>query len=192
LPHSEIALVGRDPLVSEVTARLETGENVLLVGAEDVGKSAVARLALSRVRRRVELIDPFERIATRHAGAIRRALERDVTHLAAGRSLDRHRMGAVRRIAFWFSVVRVPPLVPSATVTLLSLIIERRGLDPPSDEWFARAARVARGLPGRAIAIAEIAGARAAASGRWMTPEAAWTECCFDRARRVTTLTTPS
>jgi hypothetical protein len=169
----ECGLPGRERLLAEVRRLLRRRQDVLLVGPAGVGKTAVIR-ALARTD--VVVIDPFEDITSHRAAAIRRALTRRTLHLAAARSLDRRRLGAVRRIAFWFTVVPVPPL-PPRWIARLALTRWRAGplgvADCP-DGWVQGVVCLARGRPGLALEIVRSAELASAERGTVPSPAAAF------------------
>jgi hypothetical protein len=175
------ALLGRDRLVAEVNALLHAGQNILLVGPRDVGKSALIHALGARA---VVVIDPFERVSPHLAARIRRAMGRGTVHLAAARTLDRAHLGAVRRIIFWFTVVRVPPL----TEHWMQRLVRREclawdlGPDVATPPWVRTVSRLARGRPGLALAMVRVAAAMYATRGALPSPAVACIEANIERA----------
>ncbi len=165
-------LVGRDRLVARVAARLARGESVLLVGPAGIGKSAVVA-ALARPG--LVVVDPFEGIATRLAGRLRRALDRGAPVLGAGRSAKREALGHAGRIAWRLAVVRVPPLPAPAMRAVIRQALDAAtgGRAAPPARWLTEAARVARGRPGHGVALAQAAAAGWRRDGRWPAPRVA-------------------
>ena len=167
-----MALVGRERLVARVAARLERGESVLLVGPAGIGKSA---LAAALARPGVVVVDPFERISTRRAGRLRRALDRGAPVLGAGRSPRLDALGRAGRIAWRLAVVRVPPLPAPAMREVIRRALDAgtEGRAAPPARWLAEAARAARGRPGHGVALAGAAAAAWRRDGRWPAPRVA-------------------
>lgn len=170
-------LMARDDLLAEVTALLERGHNVLLFGPADIGKSAVISALRPLIHESVVVIDPFEHVSPHLAAEIRRAMDlRATQHLVATRSLDRAKLGAVRRIAWRFTNVRVPPLPHRATQLLVRQAFVAAGIDAdivPS-AWVRLTTDLARGLPGRAFAVADAAARAYVQTGTLPSPQAAY------------------
>ena len=184
-PAPERELLGRDDLLERVAGLLGEGKNVALIGPHDIGKSAViGALAVPDV----VVVDPFERVHSHLAARIRRAIYRRTLHLIAVRSLDRRQLGAVRRIMFWFTEVRVPPL----TAYWMRRLIRREWVrtELPAEllapAWTRGALRLARGRPGMAVAIVQTAAAIHRTRGTIPSPDAAYIEA---RIRKVQLLT---
>jgi hypothetical protein len=152
-------LVGRASLIREVDALLRRGQSVLLVGPDGIGKTAVIG-ALERPE--VVTVDPLAHVSSQRAAALRRAMDRGLVLLAAARTLDRGELGCVGRVLWRFRVVRVRPLAASSVARLVRLALGRHGeagLPMPRD-WIAHAVDAASGMPGRALAIVDVACAR--------------------------------
>ena len=154
-------LLGRDDLLEHIRDLLSHGHNVLLFGPADVGKSAIIRdLGADGVTARVSIIDPFSRITPRQAAEVRRAMDlRGAQYLAATRSLDRRELGAVRRIVWRFTNLRVPPLPDRLIRRLMvdpsaDLGVDRREIP---DAWAKTAAPLASGCPGVALSMVRAA-----------------------------------
>jgi hypothetical protein len=183
------AILGRTGLLRSIEALLRQQRSVLLVGPRDVGKTAIiGALDTSHVL----IVDPFERITSHHAWRIRRAMDHGAVCIAAARTLDRARLGHVRRIAFRFTTVRVPPL-PNALIRRLlqrELASARVSRDLISSEWIKRAAGIARGRPGIAVGIAREAARALARSGRFLIPAVAFVEASVGEMSETTRPTT--
>ena len=172
---------GRSALLVEVRDYLARGHNVLLLGPRDVGKTAIIRaLDLDPAT----VLDPFMGVSPRLAGAIRLAMDRGGQWVAASRTANRAEMGAVRRLAFRFSTVRVPPLSAHWIRRVLADAYAQFGLDADAvtAAWTADAVRLSRGLPGLAIAIVESAAEERRRVGHLPLPQAAYV---LTRMRRV-------
>jgi len=168
-------LLGRDELLERIARLLRSGSNVALVGPADIGKSAlIAALEAPGVI----VVDPFEHIHSRLAARIRRAIYRRTVHLIAVRSLDRRELGAVRRIMFWFTEVRVPPL----TAYWMRLLIRREWAraqlpeDLLAPAWTRGILRLARGRPGMAVALVAAAAELRRARGTLPSPHVTYIE----------------
>ena len=162
-------LLGRVDLLEHIRALLSHGHNVLLFGPADVGKSAIIReLEAAGVTARISIIDPFSRVTPRRAAEIRRAMDlHGAQFVAASRSLDRRELGAVRRIVWRFTNVRVTPLPDRLIRRLMLGGTADLGVDggiPAA--WAKTAAPLARGCPGVALAIVRAAMELASASGK--------------------------
>jgi hypothetical protein len=150
-------LLGRERVIREVTSLLRSGRSVLLFGPESIGKTAV----INAVRHDgLAIVDPLEHVSAQRAYRIRRALDRGVLHLAAARIPQGRGLGAVGRILWRFSTVRVRELPAS----LIRRIVMRE-LDAVAQSvdrrWANEVAALAEGRPGFAIEM----GRRAA---EWM------------------------
>jgi hypothetical protein len=162
-------VIGRDELLRDVRAHLAHGRSVLLVGPPGVGKTAIVdRAATSDLL----VIDPFEHVGSVAAARIRRAMDCGHIVLAAARTRDRHAIGAVGRILWRLTMVRVRPLTAHETCLIVEARVrEARLVDhPPTDAWLHEAAIEAGGLPGHAHQLADAAIARYQRTGRWCAP----------------------
>jgi hypothetical protein len=174
-------LVAREALLQEISTLLQRGQNVMLFGPAGVGKTALVHALRAPD---VVILDPFEHVSPHLAAHIRRAIERGVVHLAATRSLDRKHLGAVRRIAFWFTTVRVPPL-PARWIRHL-VRCECLALSVPADaitsRWITAAVRLARGRAGMGLAIARAAARIREERGSLPSPAVAYIEASIRQA----------
>lgn len=180
--HAE--LLGRAQLLTQVSELLAQGQSVLLCGPEDIGKTALIQALMAGRADGPIVVDPLAHLHSHDAARIRRALERGACHLAATRSLDRAYLGAVRRIAFWFTVVRVPPLTRTVMDHLIDAQCATDGLTPElaTPRWRHTVHRLADGRPGRAVAIIRTAAALRGSHGTLPSPEVAYIEVCVRRA----------
>lgn len=163
------SLVGRRDVVRRVRDLLARDQSVLLAGPAGVGKSAIIG-ALEWPASLV--VDPFERVSRQKAAAIRRGMDRGCVYLAAARSLDRAAAGCVGRIAWRMTTVRVPPLPARAVRTLILRAVVASGVTRSAVEeaWLTAAVRAARGIPGRALGLAESTAAHWRQTGRLLSP----------------------
>jgi hypothetical protein len=184
-PAPERELLGRDDLLEQVAGLLREGKNVALVGPRDIGKTAlIGALTVPEV----VVVDPFEQVHSHLAARIRRAIYRRTVHLIAVRSLERGQLGAVRRIMFWFTEVRVPPLTPYWMRQVIRHEWARAGLAPEllAPVWSRGVMRLARGRPGLAVAMVRVAAAARRAKGTIPSPDAACIEARIGQARLLT------
>ena len=152
-------LVGREKVVDEAEAYLSARRSVLLIGPAGSGKTAV----IGQIQREgVLVVDPFARITTPRAAALRRALDRGAVVVGAARSLDRKEAGHVGRIAWRFDRVYLRPLPPHDIRRIVRATLDGAGAADlaPGRHWMSEAIDVAAGLPGRAVALASAAAAR--------------------------------
>jgi hypothetical protein len=167
-------------VLAEVRGYLARDYNVLLLGPRDVGKTAVIRaLRLDGIM----VLDPFMGVTPRLAGSIRRAMDRGVQCVAATRTVNRAEMGAVRRLAFRFTTVRVPPLTARWMPRILQAEYAAQGWDAgmvPS-AWTEETVRLVHGLPGLAIAVVRAAAELQAQTGRLPSPRRALVEADIQR-----------
>lgn len=167
-------LLARDEPRAEVRSLLARGHNVLLFGPSQIGKTAL--IAALGVHRAV-VLDPFQHVSSQLAGRILRGMDRGTSYLAAARSLDRHYLGAVRRIAWRFTSVRIPPLPDRC----MKQLIEREWTarcpmaEVPSAAWIRTFLRLADGRPGFAIAMIQLIAQRHEATGTLPSPALAYT-----------------
>jgi hypothetical protein len=149
-------LLGREALVRQVTDSLRAGRSVLLFGPEGIGKSAIIAAA---TREDVVVVDPLEHMTPRQAARGRRALDRGVVHLAASRVARGRQLGAVGRIMWRFSTVRVREL-PDAIIQRIVTreMLRRADADAkPETAWVHEIATLAQGRPGFATAMVRFA-----------------------------------
>jgi hypothetical protein len=147
-------LVGRDALVREVKDHLAAGRSVLLCGPEAIGKSAIIA-ALGRED--LIVVDPFEHVTRQQAAEMRRALDYGAVYLAASRAASRRALGAVGRILWRFSMVRVRELPDAVVSRIIAREFRHTVVRAPEAIWIRKAASLARGRPGFAIAMARFA-----------------------------------
>jgi energy-coupling factor transporter ATP-binding protein EcfA2 len=152
--HPQQPLVGRAGLLSAVRTALAAGRSVLLVGPEGAGKTAIARAAACAG---TTVVDPWRSLSSMGAARVRRLLDAGGAMLGAARTLDRRELGRVGHVLWRFQVVCVRPLAHRDVVRLLDQRLTAGVPAPPtvSRAWIHAAAMLARGLPGRAIAISE-------------------------------------
>lgn len=147
-------LVGRAALVRDVTGHLTAGRSVLLYGPEAIGKSAIIA-ALGRGD--FVVVDPFEHVTRQRAADMRRALDRGAVYVGATQAASRRALGAVGRILWRFSMVRVREL-PDPVVSRIVVRDCRLAVDEePEAAWIREVVSLARGRPGFARAMARFA-----------------------------------
>ena len=164
-----LRLIGRETVVHEAEAYLAARRSVLLVGPAGSGKTAV----IGQIQREgLLVVDPFARITTPRAAALRRALDRGAIILGAARSLDRKEMGHVGRIAWRFDRVYLRPLPPRDILRIVRATLDGEGATDlaPDRQWRSEAIDVAAGLPGRAVALASVAALRWRQRGALVPP----------------------
>jgi len=148
-------LIGRDDLLRQVGDLLAGGGSVLLYGPEGIGKSAVVAAV---ARPGIHVLDPFEHVRGQAAHDIRRVLDFDGVYLAAARTAQRRALGAVGRILWRFSLVRVREL-PDATLKRLVAreIGAGRSIELPDPKWVNAVVALSKGRPGFAVEMARFA-----------------------------------
>ncbi|MGH7668611.1 MAG: hypothetical protein ACRENQ_03885 [Gemmatimonadaceae bacterium] len=173
-------LLGRREVLREIRRYLDRDLSVLLLGPRDVGKSAVIE-ALRRPD--LLILDPLMHVTPRLAGEIRLAMDRGARSVAATRTVDRAEMGAVRRLAYRFTTVRVPPLSSRWMRELVRRICAAHGADamPAPAEWQDGVVRLSAGLPGVALSIVDAARLWRLEHGRLPSPRAAYVEASIAR-----------
>jgi len=162
-------LIGRENVVHEAEAYLSTRHSVLLVGPAGSGKTAV----IGQIRREgLLVVDPFARITSPRAAALRRALDRGAVVLGAARGLDRKETGHVGRIAWRFDHVYLRPLSSSDILRIVRATLDGQGAANlwPDRHWLSEAIEVAAGLPGRAVALSSVAATRWRERGTLVPP----------------------
>jgi hypothetical protein len=156
---------------------------VLLVGPAGSGKTAIIEV----VRREgLLVVDPFAGITTPRAAALRRALNRGALVLGAARSLDPHDMGHAGRVSWRFERVYLRPLPPREIVRIVRQALDhdlRAGLGVDR-RWLSAAVQAADGLPGRAVALASVVGARWRQRGVLLPPRFALLIACQEAIGR--------
>ena len=159
-------LLGRSRVIREVESLLASGRSVLLYGPEGIGKSAIVEC----VRREgVVVVDPLQRLSSQRASRIRRALDRGVPHVAASRVPSGRQLGAVGRILWRFSTVRVREL-PDAIIRRI-LVHELQDVRcAPRREWFREVAELSQGRPGFATSMGRLAAEWTRTHGDLPTP----------------------
>lgn len=153
MPHSS-ELLGQARVIRQVTDLLKSGRSVLLFGPEGIGKSAVIGAV---AHDRLIVVDPLEHVSPQRACRMRRALDRGVVHLAASRVPQGRELGAVGRIMWRFSTVRVRELPDSIIRRIVSN--QLRDLESTRIErgWLHELAGLAQGRPGFATAMGRLA-----------------------------------
>lgn len=148
-------LRGRDALLRQVAARLTAGRSVLLYGPEGMGKSAiVAALA----RDGVVVMDPFEHVNRQQASQMRRALDRGAVYLGATRATSRRALGAVGRILWRFSMIRVRELPDPILGRIVTQQLRRAIPAVDVDRtWLHEVVTLTKGRPGFATVMARFA-----------------------------------
>lgn len=182
-------LLGRDALLRDVTEMLAAGRSVLLCGPEGIGKTA---LIAALDTRQLVVVDPFERISRQQAARIRRELDRGAVYLGAASAASGPALGAVGRILWRVSIVRVREL-PSA---VLCRIVTRElcrldGATEPDTTWVHAVTGLARGRPGFATAMARFAAEWRRGHGYLPLPELAFAAVREDAITRTTKTTGP-
>jgi hypothetical protein len=178
---SSKGILGRDEQLDEIGSLLTRGHNVLVFGPAQLGKTAIIQALGSH---RAIVMDPLEHVSPRLAGRILHGMDRYSSYLAAARTLDRHYLGAVRRIAWRFTSVRIPPLPDR----WMKRLVEREWaggcptLAAPSDAWIRSFLRLAQGRPGFAIAMIKIVARRHEAKNVLTSPPVAYAEALIRSA----------
>lgn len=168
-------LIGRDEVLLEIATFLRRGHNVLLFGPAYVGKSSLIDCLGPH---EATVIDPFEHVTPHLAAEVRRAMDRGRQFLVAARSLDRTYLGAVRRIAWRFTMLRVPPLANRVMQQLIQRECTRRGIPRAllTHDWVRGMADLSQGRPGVALAMVDAARRTHAAKHVLPLPPAAYVE----------------
>lgn len=177
-------MLGRDALIRQVVEDLTAGRSVLLYGPQGIGKSAIVSVVSLNG---VVVIDPFERITRQQASGIRRALDRGTVYLGAARAATRHDLGAVGRILWRFSLVRVRELSDGV---LRHLVAHELGVSEASDlgrdrGWVSATVTLAKGRPGFATAITRFAVEWRSRHGYLPAPAFAFAAIGEDAALRI-------
>jgi hypothetical protein len=149
-------LLGRDALIDQVRESVAAGRSVLLFGPEGIGKSAVIGAV---ARDGLVIVDPFEHITIQQACRMRRALDRGAVYLGAARVARGRALGAVGRIMWRFSTVRVRELPDPIIQRIVTREVRGRGEADakPETAWLHEVATLARGRPGFATDMARFA-----------------------------------
>ena len=146
-------LHGQQEVLRHVRELLAAGRSVLLLGPEAIGKSTLIAAMADNAH---TVIDPFDHISRQRACEFRRALDRGSVILAAARTLERHQLGAVGRILWRFTIVRVRPLSPHALRRILLDELGSFGHDAEAG-WIRDIVALAQGRPGFASAMGRFA-----------------------------------
>jgi hypothetical protein len=166
---SGLPLRGRFAELEAVTHHLMNGRSILLVGPDDIGKSAIASaVTVPGVTRR----DPLASVTRKDASQLRLSLDRGAVVLATSRTSSARAIGAVRRILWRFRILTVRPL-PAVAIRLVLrdvLIDDERLLRQVPARWWTEAIEAADGRPGYAVAIARAALDEWATHGRIASP----------------------
>lgn len=176
-------LLGRASVLAAVHDFMARQHNVVLLGPRDVGKTAIIQAIIATMSPcNLFVLDPFTGVSPHSAGQIRRIMERGIPCIAATRTLDRAEMGAVRRLAFRFTTVRVPPLSAHWIKRLLSAAYDQQLNDTvvPS-EWTNAIVRLAEGRPGLALALVHAARRWRDQRGVLPSPSTAYIEASIHR-----------
>ena len=163
-------LIGRAAVLQEVKEHLAARRSVLLVGPAGSGKTAIIKEI--RPAEGVLVVDPFARITTPRAAALRRALDRGATVLGAARSVNPSEMGHVGRVSWRLNRVYLRPLPPRDIRRILrGTLAAQVGPELPlARQWISEAVDTAEGLPGRAVALASVVAARWRKCGTLLLP----------------------
>jgi len=165
-----LPLRGRANVVHAVNAQLRSGQSVLLVGPEAVGKSAIATAV---ARPDVLLLDPLQKIGRQLARTLRYRLDSGHVAVATARTRPPGRIAGVGRILWRFRTIHVPP-VPAAVIRQIIRDTFRHegpgGAELP-ESWWRDAIAAANGRPGYAVAIARDTARTLAKSGLWRAPK---------------------
>ena len=148
-----LQILGRETVARQVRDLLAAGRSVLLFGPEAIGKTAIIR-ALAPAG--VTIVDPFERIGRLAASDMRRALDRGAVFLAASRVPHGRQLGAVGRILWRFSLVRVRELPDAVMRRIVTRELGKADRDA-DDAWRRQIVALSRGRPGFAIAMGRFA-----------------------------------
>jgi hypothetical protein len=166
---SGLPLRGRFAELEAVTHHLINGRSVLLVGPDDIGKSAIASaITVPGVTRR----DPLASVTRKDAHHLRLSLDRGAVVLATSRTSSAKAIGAVRRILWRFRILTVRPL-PAVAIRLVLrdvLTDDESLLRQVPARWWTEAIDAADGKPGYAVAIARTALKEWATRGRIASP----------------------
>ncbi len=131
-------------MVHQVRTLLTNRQSVLLFGPEAIGKSAILAAA---AKEGIRVVDPFERVSRQVACDMRRALDRGEVFLGASRVSHGRQLGAVGRILWRFSLIRVRELPDR----VLQDIVARElgtGTRMADGAWLRDVVTLARGRPG--------------------------------------------
>jgi len=159
-------LLGQARVIREVEKLLDSGRSVLLFGPEGIGKTAVIEV----VRRPgVVVVDPLQHVSPQRASKLRRALDCGVLHLAAARVPSGRELGAVGRILWRFSTVRVRELPDPIMCRIVARALQEWHCTARR-EWIREVAALAKGRPGFATNVVRVASEWARAHGDVPTP----------------------
>jgi hypothetical protein len=173
-------LLGQARVVREVEPRLDGGRSALLFGPEDIGKTAVIEVAR---RPGIVVVDPLQYASPQRASKLRRALDRGVLHLAAARVPSGRELGAVGRILWRFSTVRVRELPDPIRCRIVARALPVSHCTARR-EWIREVAALAKGRPGFATNVARVASEWARTHGDVPTPVFAFAAAREDEAIR--------
>lgn len=177
-------LLGRDALIDQVRESVAAGRSVLLFGPEGIGKTAVIGAI---AREGLAIVDPFEHISIQRACRMRRALDRGVVYLGAARVARGRELGAVGRIMWRFSTMRVRELPDSIIQRIVIREVRACGdADAkPEAAWVHKIATLTRGRPGFAIDMARFAAGWMRQHGYWPMPAVAFAATRADATIRT-------
>jgi len=173
-------LLGQARVIREAEKLLDSGRSVLLFGPEGIGKTAVIEVVQ---RPGVVVVDPLQHVSAQRASKLRRALDRGVLHLAAARVPSGRELGAVGRILWRFSTVRVRELPDPIMYRIVARALQERHCTARR-EWIREVAALAKGRPGFATNAARVASEWACAHGDVPTPAFAFAAAREDDAIR--------
>lgn len=179
MPHSN-ELPGQEQVIRQVTDLLKRDRSVLLFGPEGIGKSAVIGAI---AHDGVIVVDPLEHVSPQRASRMRRALDRGTLYLAAARVSRGRDLGAVGRILWRFSTVRLRELPDAVIRRIVEAEVQSVGCSIDRG-WIREVAGLANGRPGFATAMSRLAADWARVHGYVPMPSFAFAAMRADRTIR--------